>query len=101
MPQIYDMGPMALLPSEGRRAEEFFRPKNPTASVGFEPANLGTKGQHATPRPPKPISKQHIFKNMYFLKSTVMLVVEILTHNDFFCEFAGQNSQLSKYPTSS
>ena len=25
--------------------------KNPTASAGFEPANLGTKGQHATPRP--------------------------------------------------
>ena len=25
-----------------------------TASAGFEPANLGTKGQHATPRPPKP-----------------------------------------------
>ena len=33
----------------------FFRAKNPTASAGFEPANLGTKGQHATPRPPKPI----------------------------------------------
>ena len=33
----------------------FFRPKNPTASAGFEPTNLGTKGQHATPRPPKPI----------------------------------------------
>jgi len=29
--------------------------KNPTASAGFEPANLGTKGQHATSRPPKPI----------------------------------------------
>jgi hypothetical protein len=29
--------------------------KNPTASTGFEPANLGTKGQHATPRPPKPL----------------------------------------------
>jgi len=28
--------------------------KNPTASAGFEPANLGTKGQHATSRPPKP-----------------------------------------------
>ena len=27
--------------------------KNPTALAGFEPANLGTKGQHATPRPPK------------------------------------------------
>ena len=41
-------------PSEGRRAEDFFTLKNLTASVGFEPANLGTKGQHATPRPPKP-----------------------------------------------
>jgi len=25
----------------------FFGLKNPTASAGFEPANLGTKGQHA------------------------------------------------------
>ena len=40
-------------PSEERRAEDFFTLKNPTASVGFEPANLGTKGQHATSRPPK------------------------------------------------
>ena len=31
----------------------FFALKNPTALAGFEPANLGTKGQHATPRPPK------------------------------------------------
>jgi len=43
-------------PSEGRRAEDFFAPKNTTASAGCEPANLGTKGQHATPRPPKPVS---------------------------------------------
>ena len=41
-------------PSEGRRAEDFFALKNPTASAGFEPANLGTKGQHATSRPPEP-----------------------------------------------
>ena len=27
----------------------FFALKNPTASAGFEPANLGTKGQHANP----------------------------------------------------
>ena len=27
----------------------------PTASAGFEPANLGTKGQLATSRPPKPL----------------------------------------------
>jgi hypothetical protein len=36
-------------PSEGRRAEDFFGLKNPTASAGFEPANLGTKGQRANP----------------------------------------------------
>ena len=41
------MGPTAL-------PEDFFDFKNPTTSAGFEPANLGTKGQHATPRPPKP-----------------------------------------------
>jgi len=33
----------------------FFALKNPTASAGFQPANLGTKGQHATSRPPKPL----------------------------------------------
>ena len=38
-------------PSEGRRADDFFPLKNPTASVGFEPSNLGTKGHHATSRP--------------------------------------------------
>ena len=43
-------------PSEGRLAEDFFALKNPTASAGFEPANLGTKGQHATSRPPKPLA---------------------------------------------
>jgi hypothetical protein len=42
-------------PSERSRAEDFFALKNPTASAGFEPSNLGTKGQHATPRPPKPL----------------------------------------------
>jgi len=55
MPQIYDMRPTALLPLRRKACWEFFRPKNPTVSTGFEPANLGTKGQNATPRPPKPI----------------------------------------------
>jgi hypothetical protein len=41
-------------PSEWSRTEDFFVLKNPTASAEFEPANLGTKGQHATPKPPKP-----------------------------------------------
>ena len=47
----------ALLPFQGGagggRAEDFFALKNATASAGFEPAKLGTKGQHATSRPPK------------------------------------------------
>ena len=41
------------LPKEGV-LRIFFALKNPTASTGFETANLGTKGQHATSRPPKP-----------------------------------------------
>ena len=32
-----------------------FAVKNATASVGFEPANLCTKGQHANSRPPNPL----------------------------------------------
>ena len=43
----------------------FFALKNPTASTGFEPANLGTKGQHATSRPPKPIAR-NTDKNLHF-----------------------------------
>jgi hypothetical protein len=54
MPQICDMDRRLYFLSEGRRVEDFFRPKNPTASAGCELANLGTKGQHATSRPPKP-----------------------------------------------
>jgi hypothetical protein len=47
MPQSWDMGQIILLPHR-RHAEEFFHiGKNPTASVGFEPANSGTRGQHA------------------------------------------------------
>ena len=39
----------------------FFALKNPTASAGFEPANLATKGQHATSRPPKPLRWRFVF----------------------------------------
>jgi hypothetical protein len=34
-----------------------FALKNPKASAGFEPAKLGTRGQHASSRPPKPLSQ--------------------------------------------
>jgi hypothetical protein len=47
MPQICDMGQTALLPLRRKACCGFFRPKNPTASVEFEPVILGTRGQHA------------------------------------------------------
>ena len=32
---------------------EDLRPeKNPSTSIGFEPANLGSRGEHVIPRPP-------------------------------------------------
>jgi hypothetical protein len=35
----------------------FFALKNPTASAGFEPSKLGSKSQHGTSRPPKPLKR--------------------------------------------
>jgi hypothetical protein len=39
----HDMGQTVLLPLRRKACWGFFRPKNPTASAGFEPANSGTK----------------------------------------------------------
>ena len=39
-----------------KESEDFFALKNPTTSAGFEPANFGTTGQHATSRPLKPLA---------------------------------------------
>jgi hypothetical protein len=56
----------------------FFRPKNPTASAGCEPANLGTRGQHSTSRPRKPLSYNYtaLFEFMTIVtgKNTVKIV---------------------------
>jgi hypothetical protein len=65
-----------FLPKEGVLRIFFFALKNLTASAGFDPANLGSKGQHATSRPPKPLSRQFsvtgvsvVAKNLYVLNS--------------------------------
>jgi hypothetical protein len=57
MPQIYDMETAGFTspPKEGVLGI-FFALKNPKASAGFEPTNLGTRGQHASSRPPKPLN---------------------------------------------
>ena len=47
MPQTWDMGQIILLPLQRKARWGFLRLKNPTASAGFEPADLGARGQHA------------------------------------------------------
>jgi hypothetical protein len=44
--------------------------ENPTASAEFEPANLGTKGEHPTSRPPKPL----FFKRLHLAITTWLLL---------------------------
>ena len=82
MPQIYDMGPTALLPLRRKACWGFFRAKNPTVSAGFDPANLGTKGQHATPRPPKPLTAEH---HVIFLRSRKYHVWSDLIPSFMYC----------------
>jgi hypothetical protein len=53
MPQICDMGQAFTSPPKEGVLRIFFALKNLTASDVFEPANLGTKGQHANSKPPK------------------------------------------------
>jgi len=59
----------------------FFALKNPTASAGFEPANLGTKGQHATPRPHKPLC------TYYYWRCLVIFLIypRLLCHELYLC----------------
>ena len=80
-------------PSEGKRAEDFFALKNPKPSAGFEPANLGTKGQHGTSRPPKPLFKGLIpletkpHQNIIFKNPVIMSQDPLCVHyNELFGE---------------
>jgi len=73
MPQIYDMEPTALLPLRRKACWESFHPKIPKASAGFEPANLGTKSQHATPRPQKILENK---KLVHGVQSCAMMYVQ-------------------------
>ena len=70
---------MALLPLRRKACWGFFRPKNPTASARCEPANLGTKGQHATSRPPKPL-EVNVSVNKYFQWSCITINMFIVSN---------------------
>jgi hypothetical protein len=99
MPQIYDMGPAGFTspPKEGVLGI-FFALKNLTISVGFEPANLGTRGQHASSRPPKPLiiavsQPQWLDDRAAMLRYTNIALVCLES-----CLFSYQQTFLSLYP---
>jgi len=50
----------------------FFALKNPKSSAGFEPAKMGTKGQHATSRTPKPMLLKYTYCFVYNIVSRKM-----------------------------
>ena len=68
------------LPKEGG-LRIFFALKNPMASAGFEPANLGTKGQHATSRPPKPLTTVNTFTCSQFNNFQVLVLYRVTIQN--------------------
>ena len=51
--------PQLKVPPRGLVLRIFMSWKNPLTSVGFEPANLGSRCKHITPRPPRPKSMAH------------------------------------------
>ena len=59
----------------------FFALQNLTASVVFEPANLGTKGQPATSRPPKPLCL-NLNVRMFFLRPFYIILNSTQTITD-------------------
>ena len=70
------------------------RPKNPTASARCEPANLGTKCQHATSRPPKPLIQTYTFLTIVLLRFCQLYLSWLLplsqTHNTTTRPFGNQ-----------
>ena len=48
--------PEISVPPRGLVLRTFTSRKNSSTSVGFEPVNLGSRGEHVTPRPPRPTS---------------------------------------------
>ena len=46
--------PQLEVPPGGMVLRIFTSWKNPSTSVGYEPASLGSRGEHVTPKPPRP-----------------------------------------------
>ena len=73
MPQICDMGQAALLPFRRKARWGFFRP---------EKSDLGTKGQHAISRSPKPLCTQD---TMNYIKIIIILCPNFTSRLRYWC----------------
>jgi hypothetical protein len=75
MPQICDMGQTALLSLRRKACCEFFRPKNPTALAGSEPAILGTRGQHANQQTTEAVKKMIQYNILVCRYDKILVIV--------------------------
>jgi hypothetical protein len=71
-----------------------FRPKNPMALAERKPANLGTKGQHATSRPPKLLPAGHSQGGILGAPPPPPLKLSICEH--FYIVYCGTGSEFCK-----
>ena len=66
--------PQLRVPPGGLVLRIFTLWKNPSSSVGFEPANLGSRGEHITLRQPRPTRAYHIFVLMDWIFYTSLIM---------------------------
>ena len=82
MPQICDMGQIILLPFRRKACRGFLSPfKNPTDSAGFEPANLGIRGQNIMKEAKIKFPVKHTawsFRNVSFNASSILLLIAVI-----------------------
>ena len=66
-------------------------PEDPSTSVGFEPANLKSRGEHVTPRPPRPTIARLTHCHIQFLK----LVQDYRRPLDLLAKFLSTDQDVS------
>ena len=74
-PEISDSAPSAQSLSRRTCAQDVYDLKNPSTSAGFETANLGSRGDHGTPRPTRPTELPILFYYFYTFSCLKVLLV--------------------------
>ena len=71
-------GPQLKVPPGGLVLRIFTSWKNPSTSAGFEPANLGSRGEHVTPRPPRTTGRMLFYLSSIFVQFAFYEYIQIL-----------------------